>query len=250
MGDAGSSKNRKLRTVLILAVWILIWQASAVWIDNRIVFVGPLEVCRALVQQVAAAEFWRTIWHSSLRIVGGFLGAFLCGVLCGGLAYRFRLLREFLEPAVGLLQAVPVASFVILALIWIGSENLSVLIGFVIVFPVIYRNTLQGMGAVDQKLLEMAEVFHMRQGNRLLYLYRPAVLPYLKSASRVAIGMAWKSGVAAEVIGVPDLSIGEKLYMAKIYLSTAELFAWTLVIILVSRLCEKAFLWLLDRAAV
>lgn len=243
-------ENKKIRTLLILGVWLLLWQAAAIGIGSRILFVGPWEVCRALAAQVRTAEFWRTIGQSSCRIMGGFALAFLCGILLGAGAYRRRLLGEFLEPAVKLLQTVPAASFVILALIWIGSENLSVLICFLVVFPMIYRSTVQGMQAGDKKLLEMAQVFGMSLKNRLLYIYRPALLPYLRSAGRTALGMAWKSGVAAEVIGVPDQSVGEKLYMAKIYLSTADLFAWTLVMILANWLFERVFLRLLDCADV
>lgn len=221
------------------------WQFAAMLINKKIIFVGPIEVAKALAEQIWNPEFWQTIVSSSARICGGFLAAFLLAAVVGIAASQLRFLQEFLEPAVGLLQSVPVASFVILALIWIGSENLSILISMIVVFPVIYRNTVQGMQAADKEMLEMAQVFRLGWRCRFLYIHRPAMFPYLVSASKIAFGMAWKSGVAAEVIGVPDLSIGEKLYMAKIYLSTAELFAWTLVIIVVSRVLERCFLWVL-----
>lgn len=230
------------RMIVIAAVWIVLWQLASALIHNKIIFVGPWEVGCALAEQMRQADFWLTVGSSALRICGGFLAAFAAAVLVGIAASGCSLLGEFLEPAVGLLQSVPVASFVILALIWIGSRNLSVLISFLVVFPIIYRNTLQGMAAADEQMLEMAKVFQMGALRRFLYIYRPVLLPYLMSAGKIACGMAWKSGVAAEVIGVPDLSVGEKLYMAKIYLSTAELFAWTLVVIVVSRIFEWIFL--------
>ena len=241
---------KRVRRILILLIWLLLWQLLATLIHNRILFVGPAEAFAALWKQLPTSEFWRTVWHSSLRICSGYLLAFFLGVLSGIVAYKKWYVEEFLEPAVALLQSVPVASFVILALIWIGSKNLAVLISFVIVFPVIYRNTLQGMKEADVQLLEMADVFGMSAWSRFWYVYRPSLFPYLLAGSRTACGMAWKSGVAAEVIGVPDLSIGEKLYMAKIYLSTAELFAWTFVVIVVSRLLERAFLWVMGQVSV
>lgn len=234
--------KKNIRTGLVIFIWIILWQIAAWVIGRPIFFVGPMEVCESLVMQIPTLDFWRTIVQSSVRICGGFLLAFAVGAVMGITASRIRLLQEFLEPAMSLMQSVPVASFVILALIWIGSENLSVLISFVVVVPVIYRNTLQGMASADEKLLELAQVFRISGVKKFLYIYRPALFPYLYSASRIAFGMAWKSGVAAEVIGVPDFSIGEKLYMSKIYLSTAELFAWTLVIIAVSRVFEWIFL--------
>lgn len=241
--------KKKFRSFIIILIWITLWQFAAEAIPNKIIFVGPWEALQSLSVQIFLPDFWLTIFSSWLRIALGFSGAFLLGILLGSAAGRFSLLREFLEPVVALLQSVPVASFVILALIWIGSENLSVLITFLIVFPVIYRNVLEGIRHVDQKLLEMAQIFRFSPQKKLLYLYRPALMPYLQAGCHIALGMAWKSGIAAEVIGVPAHSIGEKLYMAKIYLSTAELFAWTFVIIIVSKVFEKLFLLLLDLAS-
>lgn len=207
-----------------------------------------MEVINALWNQAAMPGFWKTIFSSFGKISLGFLLAFWTGILTGGAACRFPLFKDFLEPLMSLIKSVPVASFVILALIWVGSGNLSVFIAFLVVFPIIYINTMAGFTSTDPKLLEMARTFHMQGGKKLFYIYRPALMPYLISGCRVALGMGWKSGVAAEVIGVPNHSIGEKLYMAKIYLSTADLFAWTLVIIVVSALFEKFFLWLLSLA--
>lgn len=238
MNDSG----KNIRKVWMIMIWIVLWQLASAAVGSRILFVGPGEVASVLAVQVWQPEFWRTILSSLVRIAGGFLGAFLSGIVLAALAAKFRVIKEFLEPPVAVLQSVPVASFVILALIWIGSENLSVLITYLVVFPVIYRNVLEGIGQADRELLEMAQVFGMSLWRKIYYLYRPALMPYLLAGCRISLGMAWKSGVAAEVIGVPDHSIGEKLYMAKIYLSTAELFSWTFVIIAVSRMFEWLFL--------
>ena len=238
--------KKQFRKIIIILLWIILWQLAAVTIHNKIIFVGPLEAFQALAAQFFTRDFWLTIFSSLLRIAAGYLTAFLAGIFIGALAGRFSLLREFLEPVTGLLQSVPVASFVILALIWIGSTNLSVLITFLVVFPIIYRNVLEGIQQVDRPLLEMARIFRLTSWKKLVYLYRPALMPYLQTGCRISLGMAWKSGIAAEVIGVPAHSIGEKLYMAKIYLSTAELFAWTFVIIVVSKVFEKLFLSILN----
>jgi NitT/TauT family transport system permease protein len=232
----------------IIFLWLLAWQAANLSVHNSIILAGPLEVIQALWNQAAMADFWKTIAFSFGKISLGFLLAFGTGILAGGAAWRFPLLKDLLEPLISLIKSVPVASFVILALIWVGSENLSVFIAFLVVFPIIYINTIAGFMNTDPKLMEMARVFRMQGKKKLFYIYRPALFPYLISGCRVALGMGWKSGVAAEVIGVPSHSIGEKLYMAKIYLNTADLLAWTLVMIAVSTLFEKFFLWLLSLA--
>lgn len=234
------------RRLLIILFWIIIWQIASMVIQNDIIFAGPADVVRSFFTLVPTPGFWQSIGHSFAKISIGFCGAFSCGILVGSLAFRFRLLAEFLDPIMMLIKSIPVASFVILALIWIGSASLSVFISFLVVFPILYVNTITGLQSTDRKLLEMAEVFSVRLPGRIRFIYLPTLLPYLTSGCKVALGMSWKSGIAAEVIGVPAHTIGENLYMSKIYLATADLFAWTIVIILVSSLFEAVFLWLLQ----
>ena len=145
-----------------------------------------------------------------------------------------------------MLKAVPVASFTILALIWVSSRNLSVLVSFLICVPIVYTNMLEGIDALDPQLKVMAQVFRIPPFKRFAGVYLSQLLPYFRSAAGLAIGLCWKSGTAAEVIGIPDGSLGEKLFMAKVYLETADLFAWTAVIIFVSFLCEKLFMAAVD----
>ncbi len=233
------------RRPLIILFWIFIWQLAAWLIHNNIILVGPADAGLALLRLIPTGDFWLSIGHSFVKISLGFVLAFASGLALGGAAYRFPLLREFLAPILSLLKSIPVASFVILALIWVGSRNLAVFIAFLVVLPMIYVNTLAGLESTDPKLLEMARIFRVPPLKQLRYIYLPALLPYLLSSCKVALGMSWKSGVAAEVIGIPDSSIGEQLYMSKIYLDTANLFAWTFVIIVISALFERFFLALL-----
>ena len=200
-----------------------------------------------LAEQAVDPAFWATILNSFARISLGFLGAFFLSILLGSLAYLFPLVKELLDPVMLLIKSVPVASFVILALIWIGSRNLAVFTSFLVVVPMVYVSTLSGLKHTDKKLLEMARVFRMPMWKRIHYIYVPALLPYIVNGCRTALGMSWKSGVAAEVIGIPEGSIGEQLYYSKLYLDTAGLFAWTFVIIIISALFERFFLYLLKK---
>lgn len=237
------------RKILVILFWIAVWQGVSLLIRNDIIFVGPADVAGSLFQLLPSGDFWLSIARSFVKIVLGFLTAFLAGMAAGSLAFYSRFFEELLSPLISLVKSVPVASFVILALIWAGSEHLSSLIAFLVVFPIIYVSTLSGLQGTDPKLLEMADIFHVKLPRRIRCIYLPALTPYLSSSCRVAMGMAWKSGIAAEVIGVPAHTIGENLYMAKIYLATSDLFAWTIVIILVSALLEQLFLHLLNAAA-
>lgn len=241
-------KNQTIKKGAAILFWLLVWQIAALCMKNSIVFVGPINMLGSLLEQIQMAEFWLSLTNSMLKIMGGFLCAFAAGIFFAVLAWRFPLLETLLEPLVLLAKSVPVASLVVLLLILMGSENLSIVLVFLMAFPIIYVNMGQGLAHVDTQMLEMARVFHMRPLKQFLYLYRPAFLPFLISGSKIALGMSWKSGVAGEIIGVPAHSIGERLYMAKIYLNTESLFAWTLVIIFLSLFFEKLFLFLLKKA--
>lgn len=235
------------KKILTMAFWIALWQLAACIVGNRILLVGPLETLRALGQRVFQGSFWLTVGASLLRIGAGFTAGLLLGLLLAAAASRFMLLEELLAPAMSLLKAIPVASFVVLFLIWWRSGVLATAVSFCVVLPNIYVNTLEGIRRVDSRLLEMAEVLEIPVWNRFFYIYRPALKPYLDNAVRISVGMSWKSGVAAEVIGIPALSVGEQLYLSKIYLDTAGVLAWTVVTILASTLCERLVLALWNR---
>ena len=224
-------KGRRTIRAWAVIFWLLLWQAGAMAINQRIILVSPLRVLARLAELAPTLEFWGAIGYSMVRITAGFLLGAAAGTLLAALSARFR----------------PVASFIILALILFSSRNLAVLISFLIVLPVLYANILGGIRAADRQLLEMARVFCIPAARRIRYVYLPQVFPYFRSACGSALGLCWKSGIAAEVIGMPDGSIGEQLQQAKIYLNTPDLFAWTLVIVLVSLAFEKVFLALLKR---
>lgn len=237
----------RCRKTAIFFFWLIVWQLAALLIDNSILIAGPWEVIQAFFHLMPEKSFWLSIAHSFGKISAGFLLAFFGGILIGWLAFLHPVFGEFLAPVISFMKSVPVASFVILALIWMGSGRLSSLITFLVVFPVIYVNTIAGLKSTDKELLEMAQVFSIKGWRKGRCLYWPALLPYLNSSCKTALGMSWKSGIAAEVIGVPEGTIGEQLYLSKIYLNTAELFAWTLVIILVSAGFERLFLVIFNR---
>lgn len=238
--------RKKIRNaVLTVVLWVACWQAAAIWIDSRIFLPSPLDVLQSLKGLFVSPEFFHSIVFSLGNIAKGFLLGILFGSLLAMAASASEFLRTFFALPIRILQATPVASFTILALLWMDSRQLSVLISFFMVLPIIYTNVLTGILETNKGLLEMAKVFRVRSYLKVRYLYLPAVLPYLVSACSLAAGLAWKSGVAAEVIGVAKNSIGNHLYQAKIYLEIPELFAWTAVTIVVSILFEQLVLRLL-----
>ena len=234
----------------IILFWAVVWEAAARIVGNSIFLVGPVDTVVNLVSLLPQPDFWKTVGFSCGRIFGGYGLAVLLGFLLGALACAVPLVGELLSPVMHLMKSIPVASFVILAILWVGSQRLTFFVVFVIAAPVIYTATVTGLKQTPKDMLEVSQVFRVGLPKRIWYVYRPALWPHLLSAASVSMGLAWKSGVAAEVIGICDHSIGEKLYMSKLFLETKDLFAWTIVIVLLSFLSEKLVMLLLRRLSV
>lgn len=237
--------KRTIEKAAAVVIALAVWQAGAMLLGESLLLVTPIDVIKRLFTLLPEQDFISAAGFSFLRIVSGFLMALITGAILSALAGKFHIVEVMLRPFIVTIKSVPVASFIILCLIWLNSKSLSIFISFLMVLPIVYTNLLQGIRSTDPKMLEMAGIFSVGWLKRLKYIYLPQIKPYLISACSVAIGLAWKSGIAAEVIGIPDGSIGEKLYEAKVYLSTGDLFAWTVVIVILSIIFEKLFLKLL-----
>ena len=240
-------KYRTFYKILGAAVWIIIWQLVSMWLKQEILLVSPVSVIKRLTELIMMEEFWKSVAFSFGRIILGFFLALILGTILAALSCGFFAVEMLMEPLITVVKATPVASFIILCLIWIPSRNLSVFISFLMVFPVVYTNILEGIRQTDKQLLEMADSFGAGLMKKVEFVYLSQVQPYIVTACKLGLGLCWKAGIAAEVIGIPTGSIGEKLYKAKVYLETPNLFAWTIVIIIVSVGFEKLFMLILRK---
>lgn len=228
-----------LKKIGIIALWVVIWQVAALIIHNSVLFAGPIETIKSLFGLLGDGEFISSVLSSYVHIMGGILIGVILGVLLGIASYKISIVKDLLSPIAQVVKAVPVASFAVLVLIWFGSGNVSTVISALVVFPIVYTSVLEGVSASAADLLEMAYVYRMPRFNQVRYIYLPSLVPFFKSSLSLSIGMGFKSGVAAEVIGQSALTMGNGLYKAKVLLDTSELFAWTFTIVLVSYITEK-----------
>jgi NitT/TauT family transport system permease protein len=243
-----NKKNQPfLKRTAIVIIWLAVWQLASMATGLEILLPSPVRVFTTLLKMMQTKDYYKTAVCSILHIGAGFAAAFLAGVILGSISGFFSLVYDFLEPVIHLMKSVPVASVIILMLIWFGSSKTVVIIAFTVVFPMIYNAVYQGVAAADKKLLEMAEVFKISSAVRIRVIYFPAVYPFLVANLKTALGMCWKAGVSAEVIGLVKNSIGSQLYYSKLYLLTPELFAWSATIIILSCIFEKAVIWLAGR---
>lgn len=228
-----------MKTLAAALFWLLVWQGLSLLIQKPLLLPSPLEAAKRLGALCVTAPFWQSIGLTLLRVSAGFCCGVVCGVLLGGATAKSKLLERLFQPLLAVVKATPVASFIILALVWLQKDLVPVFITFLIVLPVIWANVLEGIRQTDRSLLEMAQVFRLPRRKVLSRVYAPSVLPYFAAGAATAMGLSWKAGVAAEVIAMSNSSVGYHLYRAKINLETPDLFAWTAVVVLLSVLLER-----------
>lgn len=239
--------RRLLRGLAVAAFWLALWWGAAAAVRQELLIPTPAQVAVTLWHAAGTAAFWRAAGASLWRIVLGFIGGVLAGCLLAGLTVHFSTAYALLSPLLKIVRTTPVASFIILALVWLQTDVLPAVIAALMVMPVVWGNVDKGLREVDGRLLEMAQVFSVGKGRVWLDIRLPAVMPYFLSACTTSLGLAWKSGVAAEVICRPAQSLGHLLQTAKNHLETAEVFAYTAVVIVLSVLLEHLFLWVVRR---
>lgn len=246
-----SENKRKIYMFLSVAFWILVWWALSVFIGEKIFLPSPFDTIKALFSLIPLKEFWASICFSSSRVVFSYVISFFVAVIfgvLGGYSDKFDIL---LSPLVKAMRSIPVASIVILVLLWVKSRNLSMVVSFLVVFPILYESVLSGVRNTDPLLIEASDNYGIKGYRRLRYIYLPSVLPYIENGIKSSLGLCWKSAVAAEVIGLPSHSMGSRLYEAKVYLDTPSLFAWTVVIVVLAVTLEKLafflFRWIKGR---
>ena len=241
-------KAKKLLTYGTVAVfWLVVWELLARSISQEILLPSVRAVARTLVHLWGTEAFWLSVYASLMRVLLGFGAAVVTGSVIAVITCRVKLLHALCAPLLHIVRAAPVASFIILAYFWIETDLLPAFIAFLMVVPMVWANVSQGIRQTDGKLLEMARVYRLGLGKRLLHVWLPSVKPYFLAACTTGLGFAWKSGIAAEVICSPDLAVGTELRNAKAYLETPEVFAWTVTVVVLSMLLERVLLKLVHR---
>lgn len=223
----------------VAVLWIALWQAASMAVGLELVLPSPISCVKALFGLFPEGGFWLSVLGSVRRIAVGYVIGCVVGAAVGAAAYFIPAVGELLKPIMSIVRTAPVASFILLAVLWMSSDGVPMLISALMVIPIVYGNTYAGLKEHSAELREVAFVYGFSRRQCFLRLFIPAVKPYFSAGCMTSLGLAWKAGVAAEVLVVTDRSVGEGLYLSKIYLETPQLFAWTAVVILLSYALEK-----------
>lgn len=234
----GTWIGKTLTALLAVFLWVLVWHVAATDMGKPLLLPTPVSVLTRLSELITTSAFWRTTLRSLLRVLGGIASGVGMAVIVSALTAAFRPLEMLLSPLITVIKSTPVASFIILAMLWIGDNTLPIFISFLMVFPVVWANLHTALRAIPQPYRDLSRIYRLPLGRRIRRIYAPHALPYFLSACRSSLGLAWKAGIAAEVLALPALSIGKQLNDSKLYLETTDLFAWTVVVILLSLVLE------------
>lgn len=240
---------KTIKAVLCAAFWIIIWHIAAIKVGLEVILPTPLTVFARLIELMQTKEFYLTALSSLVRVLTGIVSGMIIGSLCAVITANIKILSDLLSPMISVIKSVPVASFIILLMLWVDKDQLPAFITFLIVFPLAWANISTGISTAPKELLEMANVYHFGKLKKILHIYIPTLIPFFISTTKSALGLAWKAGIAAEVLAVPAMAIGSKIYLSKNFFETADLFAWTIVTLILSVAVEKLIGGLLARFA-
>lgn len=233
--------------ILSAAFWVGLWSLLALWVGKELFLPTPWAVWKALWELIDTAEFWKTVGMSMLRVLQGYVPGVILGVIGGIVTAKVRFLDVLFSPMLTVVRATPVSSFIMLTLVFLGRDTTPAFIVFLMVLPIVWANVAQGIKTVDLLQKEVCRVYNLSFARTWKILYLPHGLPYFSAGALTALGLAWKAGIAAEVLCTPKASIGKMVYDSKVYLETAQLFAWTAVVILLSLILEKLLRFFLER---
>jgi NitT/TauT family transport system permease protein len=240
------SKNVKI--IISVAIWLIVWQAASVLTGLDLILASPVSVLFCLGRLMTVGSTYQIIGRTAYHIISGFLCGFVLGCAFAVLASKSGAVRALLAPPVMLMKSLPMASFIILLIIWFGSGKVSGFTSFIVTFPLVYSGVMSGINKRDTQMLELSRVYGIGIWRRVRWIDIPQILPIAKPDFIMAAGMCLKAGVSAEVIGLARLTVGEQLYYSKLYIDTAGLFAWSIIVVVLALLWQKVFRMIVEFA--
>ena len=240
MKDFTSLNKKKLIGLISTLFLLLLWKLISVKIDAVIILPAPEDVIIRLGQIALSKNFWMAIANTTVRTLYGFILSFCAGFIAGIACGSSSRINAALSPLISVIRTIPVMSVILIAMIWFKTDMVPVFVCFLMIFPIITANVSQGISEVDKSLIDMASAFKLSKFNTLLHISIPSTIPFVLAGVRAAVGVAWKSVIAAEVLSQPVRAIGTGIQFSQMNLETAEVMAWTVIAIILSKISESS----------
>jgi len=245
-----SKLKKLLYTVLPIVFWVTLWQVAALIVNRSFFLPTVTETLKALFSTAATSVFYKVVFLTFLRVLAGIFLGTVSGIVLAIASHHSKIVYSLVSPIISVAKATPVATFIIILYVNMKDDVLTIFIGFLMVMPIIWQNLTDAYSSIDKELVEVCLLYGFSFKKKMKVLIIPAFMKYLLPALVTATGLAWKSEVAAEIIAYTTNSIGQHMNMAQYANDTPTMFAWTLVIILISILLEKGMKILLSRCKI
>lgn len=239
--------NKSSRTLLVCLFWLVIWQVAAIVVGNDLLLPDVFDTLVAIGSLAQDSTFYLDVSWTLFRCIISIVLSFIAGICFAWLAYKNEIVRNIMTLPVSFFKAVPVMAIVVYVILLVRADWVAVAACFLMCFPIVYTNILAGLEDTSKELLEMVKVYGIEKGDKVRLVYIPSSMPHFNAAMKIVAGLSWKAVVAAEVLSVPEFSLGQGMISAKYYLETPTLFAYIFVIVVLSLTLEKAICMLTDR---
>ena len=242
-----NTAKKVLRAVIPPVFWLGVWQLAALAVGVELLLPGPAAVGKSLLELARTTDFYLSAGATLGRVFMGLLWGGLAGGLLAFLTHFSPWADAVFSPAVRVVRATPVVSFILLIYLWVTRAAIAWVIAGLMVLPVMWGSLTAGLAGLDKNLLELGRAYRFSPLKQLRLIYLPSLRSHFSAGLLTAFGLAWKSGVAAEVLCPPDRAVGSRLQQAKLGLETADLFAWTLTVVALSLALERVLRRALER---
>jgi NitT/TauT family transport system permease protein len=230
--------------ILAILFILLAWKFTSMGIKNGLILPAPEKTLLDFIRLISSTDFYIALGSTLLRGFFGFIIAFLMAALIGIPAGIIKSVRDFFNPVIVLLRSTPVITFILLALIWFGPDNVPVFIAILTMFPLLCKGFINGIENTDRELVEMANVYKVKRKRILSALYLPSLLPFLFNGMSNALGFGWRAVIIGEVLSQPRWGLGTEMQVAQTYLLVSKLICWSIVAVTIAFIFE----WLLGIA--
>jgi NitT/TauT family transport system permease protein len=207
-------------------------------VDHPLLLPSPYQVLIAIKDILTNDKEISIIGISLLRLLISIVLSSLLGITLGVLSGLNKNIEMVFKPHVTLLKTIPILSIIVILLILFGYTYAPYIITFLMLFPLFYQASSEGVKSIDKELID---VYHLEKHNIYLgikYLYLPMIKPYLFLAFFQSFGLGLKVLVMAEYLSQTKNSIGNALYIAKVNLEYDFVFAWSVILILITLFVE------------
>ena len=237
-------KNKIVRPLLAafaVVFWIGVWWVCSAVINHSYILPDPLSVFFKLGEIILTDGFIDNVLYTMMRVLSGLLLGIVLGIVLGVAAHHSKIVYSLASPIISVIKATPVASIIVILTVMLNGDLIAASIALLMVMPIIWQNVIDAYASIDASLSEVCRVYGFSFGKRMRALYLPAIVKFLFPAIITSVGLAWKSDIAAEIIAATTHSIGQEINDARLEFISEPVFAWTIIVIILS-ICLEALI--------